>query len=384
MDAEMRSELENFRHYEILNNEQITPRFLALSKIRKKPPSLDSIRKEDGSAFNSAEEREEFICSFYERIYQPDPGNTPLNDTVVEDFLGPEICNNPVVINSKLNNLETEFFDRDITLIELDNAVQKLNEKSAGGLDGISSKFIKKFWHYIRLPLHKYTIYCLERGTLTQSFTGAGIKLIPKKCDPSKIKNWRPISLLNCIFKVIAIAMDNRLKKLNEIILTRAQKGFTKNRQIQECIINTIETIAYSEKNNVPGFVLALDMAKAFDTVRHDFMEKVYKFYGIGPKMIKFLNAISTGRTAAILREDGSTARPIQLRTGFPQGSPPSPDEFNICEQILLLKFEFDSNIEKIKPNGILAAGGPVPVPIPVPAPPPVPVFNNAMPGPPP
>jgi hypothetical protein len=84
--------------------------------------------------------------------------------------------------------------------------------------------------------------------------------------------------------------MDNRLKKLNEIILTRAQKGFTKNRQIQECIINITETIAFSEKNKIPGFVLALDMAKAFDTVRHDFMNKVYKFYGIGPNMTKFLN----------------------------------------------------------------------------------------------
>jgi hypothetical protein len=172
--------------------------------------------------------------------------------------------------------------------------------------------------------------------------------------------------------------MDNRLKKHNKIILTRAQKGFTKNRQIQECIINIVETISFSEKNKILGFVLAQDMAKAFDMVRHDFMNKVYKFYGIGPNMTKFLNTISTGRTAAILREDGSASRPFYLRTGFLQGSPPSPNEFNICEQILLLKLKFDPNIIKLKPNsierGLRIARGPVPLPAPVPVPVPVPV----------
>jgi hypothetical protein len=137
--------------------------------------------------------------------------------------------------------------------------------------------------------------------------------LIPKKGDSSKIKNWRPISLLNCIFKAIANAVDGRLKKINDIILTRAQKGFTNRRQIQECIINIAENIAYCENNRVLGFVLALDMAKAFDTVRHDFMNKVYDFYGIGPNMNKILNTVSTGRTACILKEDGSTTTHFQL-----------------------------------------------------------------------
>jgi hypothetical protein len=100
------------------------------------------------------------------------------------------------------------------------------------------------------------------------------IKLIPKKGDLSKVKNWRPISLLNCSFKIIAKAVDNRLKKINEIVLSRSQKGFTNKRYIQECMINIIETIAYSEKEKVPSFVLALDMAKAFDTVRHSFAKQ--------------------------------------------------------------------------------------------------------------
>jgi hypothetical protein len=115
-------------------------------------------------------------------------------------------------------------------------------------LDGIGAKFLKKFWFLLCQPMLKYVTHCFNTGNLTQSFSSAGIKLIPKKGDTRQIKNWRPISLLNCVFKIIAKTVDTRLQKINEIILTRAQKGFTKNRQIQECIINIVETIAYSEK----------------------------------------------------------------------------------------------------------------------------------------
>jgi hypothetical protein len=153
---------------------------------------------------------------------------------------------------SKLTHEETLNFDRPITLQELDVAVYSLNEKSAGGLDGISAKFLKKFWFLFRQPLLKYVSHCFNTGNLSQSFSSAGIKLIPKKGDTKQIKNWRPISLLNCIFKVVAKAVDTRLQKINEIILTRAQKGFTKNRHIQECILNIVETIAYSESKKIP------------------------------------------------------------------------------------------------------------------------------------
>jgi exonuclease III len=348
MDIEMRSELERFRHYDILHNEKMTPKFLALSKIRKNS-STAIIRKADGSAFATETERDGHIRDFYRSIYSPPQRQGDLSVSAVEDFLGPEICANDVVIRSKLTLEESIHFDRPFTIQELDNAAHKLNEKSAGGLDGIGSKFIKKFWVYLRVPLLSYSNFCFEKGSLSQSFNSAGIKLIPKKGDITQIKNWRPISLLNCIFKVIAKAVDNRLSSLNEIILSRAQKGFTKKRQIQECIINIVETISYSENNKIPAFILALDMAKAFDTVRHDFMNNVYKFFGIGPNLIKILNTVSTGRTAALIRDDGSTSQPFPLGTGFPQGSPPSPNQFNICEQIVLFKFELDTRITKIK-----------------------------------
>jgi hypothetical protein len=350
LDSEIRQELENFRQFDILHTEKMTPRFLALCKAQKSNASLDHILDDRGEAFRDEAARDEYICQFYQRIYSPAAGtaNRVLEENCIENFLGPEICNNPIVLNSKLTEAEKNMFDANITLQELDIAVQKLNEKSAGGLDGIPTCFIKKFWHFFRFPLMNYANFAFQHGNLTQSFNSAGIKLIPKKGDISKIKNWRPISLLNSIFKVISKALDNRLKKITEIVLSRGQKGFTSRRQLHECIINITETIAYAETENIPAFVLALDMAKAFDTVRHDYMDKVYKFFGFGDNLIKMLNVISTGRTAHFIKEDGRTSPPISLGTGFPQGNAPSPNQFNIGEQILIFKIELDSNIRGI------------------------------------
>jgi exonuclease III len=383
IDAEIRSELERYRTYDILNTEKMCPRFLTLAKAKKNSASLDNIKDDDGQPFASEEARDRYITSFYQNIYTPHPGNMVLNDNSIENFLGEEICNNPICTESKLTAAECAYFDRVLSLEELDKAVEKLNSNSAGGLDGIPTKFLKKFWAYLRVPLLKYAQAAINTGTLTQTFNSAGIKLIPKKGDISQMKNWRPISLLNSVFKIIAKAVDFRLQKINEIVLSRGQKGFTSNRQLHECIINIVETISYANHHNIPSFVLALDMAKAFDTVRHDYMNLVYKFFGLGNNLIKMINTISTGRSACIIKEDGTTTAPFRLSTGFPQGNPPSPNQFNLGEQILILKFELDPRIQPIKnlpiqiqrpvlhnfgvpANGVPALA-PVPVALPVP-----------------
>jgi hypothetical protein len=71
-----------------------------------------------------------------------------------------------------------------ITIEELDTSVAQGN-KIALGMDGLSNCFIKKNWEFLRLPLHRYTTACHTSGTLTQNFSPASIKLIPKKGDTS-------------------------------------------------------------------------------------------------------------------------------------------------------------------------------------------------------
>jgi Reverse transcriptase (RNA-dependent DNA polymerase) len=145
-----------------------------------------------------------------------------------------------------------------------------------------------------------------QEKTLTDNFRCASIRLIPKKGDCSQIKNWRPISLLNCFYKVISRAVNNRLKKFNDRFTTRAQKGFTPNRYLHEVILNISQNISHCKKNNISGAIVSIDLAKAFDTIHHGFVRAAYKFFGVKEKFLDVMDTIGTNRFSRIIFDDNS------------------------------------------------------------------------------
>jgi hypothetical protein len=271
----MRSKLEGSKNFEILNNEKITPNFINLSKGSKSEASLSDLKNENGIDFVSEEDRKEYVRDFYKKLYNSPECDRVFNDTCIEDFLGEEILNSRLVQDSKIPVDISDNFENPLTLDELDKSADQGN-RSASGRDGLSNCFIKKFWEYLRVPLHRYTTCCHAKGKLTQNFSSATIKLIPKKGDTFQLKNWRPISLLSCLYKVISRALNNRLKQVTGFIFSRTQKGFASDRHIQEVLMNVIEMISHCNENGIPGAILSIDQAKAFDSVSHKYMHQVY------------------------------------------------------------------------------------------------------------
>jgi hypothetical protein len=125
-------------------------------------------------------------------------------------------------------------------------------------------------------------------------------------------------------------------KDARDFIFSRAQKGFTNTRYIQEVLINVCETIGYCNANNIPGCIVAIDQAKAFDTISNRYMVEVYKFFGFGENMIRLLSVLGSNRTATISFDDGTFSPEFDLERGRTQGNGPSPCEYNFGQQILL------------------------------------------------
>ena len=231
--------------------------------------------------------------------------------------MGPEICVNPIVTGSKLSREEATVLDENFSLMELDKALEGSNKKSAVGGDGFDNTFIAKFWQWLRVPLKNYADCCIRKGGLTQPFESAIIRLIPKKGDCSKIGNWRPISLLSCMYKILTRALNNRLKKVSEKILSRAQKGFCNNRYIQEVLINVYENIAHCNNNNIQGVLVSIDQQKAFDSVAPEYMREVYKFFGFGQGFLNIVDTLCNNRQACIIMEDNTYSKCFDLESGF-------------------------------------------------------------------
>ena len=136
------------------------------------------------------------------------------------------------------------------------------------GSDGLPTEFYKVFWNDISDLFLNSINYAYRCGQLSVTQRRGIIKLIPKKkCRTQLIKNWRPISLLNCDYKIAAKAFANRFKQVIPNITNYDQTGFLKGRFIGENIRLIDGIIKYTAAKNIPGLLLFLDFEKAFDTV---------------------------------------------------------------------------------------------------------------------
>jgi hypothetical protein len=147
---------------------------------------------------------------------------------------------------------------------------------------------------------------------------------------------------------VVSRALNNQLKIASGYIFSRAQKGLTKDRHIQEVMINVIEMIAHCNEYQIPGAIVCIDQSKAFDSVSHSYMKCVYKFFGFGPNFINTLETLGNNRTACISFDDGSHSAPFELGCGRVQGNTSSPIEYNSAQQILLFKIELSPEIKSV------------------------------------
>jgi hypothetical protein len=149
-DTEKSYILEKYSAFENANSERITPYFLKVINGSKNLSSLNSLKDNDGRNFNSDLERKNYIRDHFVKIYKK------------------EIVQNPLVTESRLNEHERTTLDEPLSMDELNKALDGANGASAAGIDGLNTKFIKKFWYILSVPLLKYAETCFEKGRLTR------------------------------------------------------------------------------------------------------------------------------------------------------------------------------------------------------------------------
>jgi exonuclease III len=361
VDNDLSERISQVKLYECLHAEKPSPIFLQLLK-KKGEDDLESICDDAGNRFDTKLERDNFIVNSYEKIFEiPKEEKNFDFENCIERFLGPEICNNPIVKNSKITPAENLMLNAPLTIEELDLAVKKANKKSAPGVDGFSMKLIEICWNHFRLPLLNYATTCFEKGELTKNFRSACVRLIPKKGEVKKLKNWRPISLLSNMYKILSRAINERLNKIVNRVCSRAQKGYNNKRYTQEVLINVCKSIAFCREKELSGAVLAVDMSKAFDSLSHKFMNEVFKFFGFGPNITRWINVFGCNRQACIILDGGEYSRFFKLERGRPQGDNLSPNSFNFGEQILIYKIELNDRIVAIPRNSAFISAPPAP-----------------------
>ena len=152
----------------------------------------------------------------------------------------------------KLSEEDKDICEQQLTLEELGEALSEMKNGSSPGYDGLTTSFYKFFWGQIGKLDHGSFSVAFDIGQLSVSQRRAILVLIHKGKELPRdiLSNWRPISLTNTDYKILAKALAIRLQTVIKVVIREDQTAYIKGRTITtiiRLIDDVIETMIYKK-----------------------------------------------------------------------------------------------------------------------------------------
>lgn len=157
------------------------------------------------------------------------------------------------------------------------------------------------------------------------------ITLLPKVPDPQTLNDFRPISLIGCIYKIVAKLLSNRLKKVLSSIIDERQSVID-GRQLLHSVIIANEVVEEARRGQKPCLVFKVDFERAYDAVSWDFLTYMMSRMGFCNKWICWIQGCLKSASISVLVNGSPTSEFIPHR-GLRQGDPLAPLLFNIVAE---------------------------------------------------
>jgi len=226
--------------------------------------------------------------------------------------------------------LKSFYFD-EIKEYEVIECLNKMQNSHSCGHDGVSSFLLKNSIKNISQPLTHLFNLSFSTGVFPDHFKLAKVIPIYKNGDKNLMSNYRPISLLPIISKIMEKLLLKRLQsylaKIN--FFSKSQYGFRKNCSTELALLDIVNNVMQNMEAKNITIGLFLDLSKAFDSINHDILLKKLNHIGIRGSLYKWFVSYLSGRSQFVsIGVDSSSIRPNQL--GVPQGSVLGPLLFTI------------------------------------------------------
>ncbi|GJZ84198.1 RNA-directed DNA polymerase, eukaryota, partial [Tanacetum coccineum] len=265
----------------------------------------------------------EFFQHFSSRFDKPDASRATINMRYPK-----------TLTYDQQNELESE-----VSNVEIKRAVWDCGTDKSPGPDGFTFGFYRRFWKIIENDVYDAVKYFFTYGNIPKGCNSSFIALIPKIPDANMVKDFRPISLIGSLYKIIAKILANRLVGVLGDIVNEVQSAFIAERQILDGPFILNEILQWSKTKKKQSLIFKVDFEKAYDSVRWDFLDDILKKFGFGEKWCKWIQSCLRSSRGSILI-NGSPTEEFQFYKGLKQGDPLSPFLFILIMESLHLSFQ--------------------------------------------
>ncbi|MES9884793.1 MAG: reverse transcriptase family protein, partial [Sedimenticola sp.] len=305
-----------------------------------KPPVAEIVH--NGNVITTSVDILSIFASYFENIYRPKQ-NEQFNDE-----FGTEIENKFKSLKQHTNNTCCPIMDAEVTEPELIPLIQSLKTKKAPGWDKLQNEHIRHGGHVLVKQIARLFTAVLKLEQIPAAWKRGVIIPIHKGSgkSTSDMDNYRPITLLPCLYKLFEKVMQARM---NTFIIDKQisfpspqQQGFQKGMSCTTAAFNLQETLQYNIDNNSSTYAALIDTRKAFDTVwHHGLMVKLHDLGFHGKYWRLFVNTYENIESAVMINRKRS--RWFLVRQGIRQGG--------VCSAFLYLVYINKLLIDLVQSN---------------------------------
>ena len=212
---------------------------------------------------------------------------------------------------------------------------KKCSKNKSPGLDGIPYEFYQASWEIIGMDFVQVLQCQLDRVRLVESNKHGATRLTSKVDGIPSVWELRPITLLNCDYKILSKCFVGMLNPVMGEIIKSGQLCSVDEKNILFGVSSIISSIDYVSAHNVPAYIGSFDMFKAYDRVMLNYLSRVMRAMDFPDKFISWIMMLHEGATTSFLLN--FLTNPIKVLFSIRQGDPLSMILYIIYIEPLLL-----------------------------------------------
>jgi hypothetical protein len=228
----------------------------------------------------------------------------------------------PLSPNASAGEPVSSFFAFPADITEVIAVLGRLKRDTSPGIDEVNTEMFQMVKEHIAPPISHIFNLSIEQGRFPESAKIALLVPIHKKGDTREVSNYRPISLLTTLSKILEKLMKARLVDFLERfrILSENQFGFRNGKNTEGAIMRLTHFISQNLDNGKKCIGVFMDLAKAFDTVPHHRLLQKLNRVGVRGRLNDWFGSYLSNRKQ-VIRYNDILSEELTITKGVPQGS---------------------------------------------------------------